>query len=77
MTFLYVKFYKLYKKDIYFILLLYYAYIVGGEVMRLVSKVIQLDKKDKEYLDRTADLLGMSTNQLIRMILKDYINGRK
>ena len=45
--------------------------------MRLVSKVIQLDKKDKEYLDRTADLLGMSTNQLIRMILKDYINGRK
>ena len=41
--------------------------------MRLIGKLIQLDENDKKYLDKLADNMGMSTNQLIRMIIKNYI----
>lgn len=45
--------------------------------MQLVGKLIQLDKKDKILLDKKADELGMTTNQLIRIIIKNYIKGGK
>lgn len=45
--------------------------------MKLIGKLIQLDEQDKKYLDRKADAMGMSTNQLIRMIIKNYINEKK
>ena len=41
--------------------------------MRLIGKLIQLDEIDKKILDKKADSMGMSTNQLIRMIIKNYI----
>lgn len=45
--------------------------------MKLIGKLIQLDEADKKKLDKKADELGMSTNQLIRMIIKNYIKGGK
>lgn len=45
--------------------------------MKLIAKLIQLDMKDKEYLDKKAAAMGMKCNQLIRIIIKDYIKGGK
>lgn len=45
--------------------------------MKLIGKLIQIDKNDKKYLDKLADNMGMSANQLIRMIIKNYIKERK
>lgn len=44
---------------------------------KLVSKLIQIDINDKKYLEKKANELGMKTNQLIRIIIKDYIKGGK
>lgn len=37
------------------------------------KKEIALQPDDKEWLDKKAQELGMSTNQLIRIIIKQYI----
>lgn len=42
---------------------------------KLVPKLIQLDEKDKQAIEKKARLLGIKSNQLIRMIIKDYIKG--
>jgi len=39
----------------------------------LVHKDITIQSKDKEWLDLKAQELGMTTNQLIRIIIKDYM----
>lgn len=44
---------------------------------KLVSKLIQIDEVDKKILEKKADAMGMKTNQLIRIIIKNYINGGK
>jgi hypothetical protein len=42
-----------------------------------VHKDITLQPNDKEWLDQKAQELGMTTNQLIRIIIKDYIRKEK
>lgn len=37
------------------------------------NKVIALQPEDKEWLEKKAEELGMSSNQLIRIIIKEYI----
>lgn len=41
------------------------------------KKVITIQPEDKKWLDNKAKELGMTTNQLIRNILKDYIKKGK
>lgn len=42
-----------------------------------VHKDITLQPQDKEWLDNKAQELGMTTNQLIRIIIKNYIKEEK
>lgn len=42
-----------------------------------VHKDITLQPQDKKWLDKKADELGMTTNQLIRNIIKEYIKKEK
>lgn len=40
---------------------------------KLVPKLIQIEAKDKEAVDNKAKELGVKSNLLIRMIIKDYL----
>lgn len=44
---------------------------------KLVPKLIQIEEKDKQAIERKAKALGIKSNQLIRIIIKDYIKGGK
>ena len=44
---------------------------------KFITKVITLQPKDKEWLDQKADETGMTTNQLIRIIIKDYMKKER
>lgn len=46
-------------------------------MVKLVPKLIQIDETDKIKLEKKAKELGIKSNQLIRMIIKDYIKGGK
>ena len=43
--------------------------------MKLKAKLIQLDEQDKKILDKKADEQGMTTNQLIRILIKNYFSN--
>lgn len=40
---------------------------------KLIGKLIQLDERDKKLLDRLAKEKRMSSNQLIRLIIENYL----
>lgn len=41
--------------------------------LELEQKVIALQPEDKKWLENKAKELGMTSNQLIRIIIKEYI----
>ena len=41
--------------------------------MKLVPKLIQLSEEDKKKLDELAKQKYMTTNQLIRLIINEYL----
>ena len=45
--------------------------------LELEHKVITLQPEVKEWLDKKAKELAMTTNQLIRIIVKNYIEKEK
>lgn len=45
--------------------------------LELEKKVIALQPEVKEWLEKKAQELGMTANQLIRNIIKDYIEKEK
>ena len=40
---------------------------------KLVDKLIKIDQKDKDYLEKKANEMGMTSNQLIRILIKEFI----
>lgn len=40
---------------------------------KLIGKLVQLDEKDKKAIDKLAKEKRMSSNQLIRLIIENYL----
>lgn len=40
---------------------------------KLISKLIMIEEKDKKYLDKKAKEKSMTANQLIRLLIREYV----